>query len=170
MRNNKLKLKKAFTLIETLVAVTILSAAVAGPMALSIKSIGSASVSQDQLVAFYLGQEVMEYVRNIRDTNLINSSNDWTNGLGACKGVAGCYIDVKNNTVTDCGTGCPKLKFDGQNYNYASGNDTIFTRTVKIDDTVGVGGDEAKVSISIKWTGKYGGKTMNLEDNVFNWR
>ena len=173
MRNNKLKLKKAFTLIETLVAVTILSAAVAGPMALSIKSIGSASVSQDQLVAFYLGQEVMEYVRNIRDTNLINSSNDWTNGLGACKGGAGCYIDVKNNTVTVCGTNCPKLDFNGVNYTYKSGGadgNSIFTRTIKIDDTVGVGGDEAKVSISIKWTGKYGGKTMNLEDNIFNWR
>src|SRR3989338_10664612 len=80
MRNNKLKLKKAFTLIETLVAVTILSAAVAGPMALSIKSIGSAAVSQDQLVAFYLGQEVMEYVRNVRDTNLIGGNN-WLKGL-----------------------------------------------------------------------------------------
>ena len=44
-------------LIETLVAVTILSAAVVGPMVLSIKNIGTASVSQDQLVAFYLGQE-----------------------------------------------------------------------------------------------------------------
>lgn len=163
-----------FTLIETLVAVTILSAAVAGPMVLSIKSIGSASVSQDQLVAFYLGQEVMEYVRNVRDTNLINSSSDWLNGLSACKGASdsvGCYIDVKNNTIADCGASdCPKLKFDGQNYNYASGDNSAFTRTVKIDNSIRADGDEAKVSVALKWTGKYGEKTMNLQDNIFNWR
>jgi prepilin-type N-terminal cleavage/methylation domain-containing protein len=98
--------KRGFTLIETLVAVTILSAAVAGPMVLSIKSIGSASVSQDQLVAFYLGQEVVEYVRNVRDTNLIKS-NGWLDRLSDCKGAngsAGCYIDVINDSITDCGT------------------------------------------------------------------
>ena len=59
MKKNGLKFKKAFTLIETLVAITILSAAVAGPMALSIKNIGIAAVSKDQLVAFYLGQVVI---------------------------------------------------------------------------------------------------------------
>ena len=92
-------------MIETLVAVTILSAAVAGPMVLSIKNIGTASVSQDQLVAFYLGQEVFEYARNVRDTNILKESADWLDGLGNCKisGSAGCYIDVKNNTVNDCG-------------------------------------------------------------------
>lgn len=168
--------KHGFTLIETLVAVTILSAAVAGPMVLSIKNIGTASISQDQLVAFYLGQEVIEYVRNVRDTNLINGSNNWLNGLDNCKGASGsvgCYIDVIKNpvTVADCGTiACPKLKFDGTNYNYASGDNTVFTRTVKIDESIRADGDEAKISIALKWTGKYGEKTMNLQDNIFNWR
>src|SRR3989344_1122959 len=174
MKKNELKFKKGFTLIETLVAITILSAAVAGPMVLAIKNVGTASVSQDQLVAFYLGQEVFEYARNVRDTNILKESADWLGGLENCKasGSAGCYADVKNNTVKNCGTvSCSnKLKFDGQNYNYANGEETPFIRTVKIEDTVGVGGDEAKISVSVKWTGKYGEKTMNLQDNIFNWR
>lgn len=175
MKNNKFKI--GFTLIETLVAVTILSAAVTGPMVLATKNISLASISQDQLVAFYLGQEVMEYVRNVRDTNLING-NDWLIGLENCmtSGSVGCYIDVIKNpvTVTDCGTkDCPKLDFYGDNYTYksdgADGN-TVFTRTVKIDKSIRADGDEAKINVSIKWTGKYGAKTMTLEANIFNWR
>ena len=165
---------KSFTLIETLVAVAILSAAVAGPLVLSIKNIGSASVSQDQLAAFYLVQEVMEYVRNVRDTNLINASGDWLDGLSACKGEGsvGCYIDVENNTVVDCGaSNCPKLKFDGQNYNYQNiseeNNETVFTRTVKIIQPMV---DEAQIDVKVEWTGKYGSKIMTLQDNIFNWR
>ena len=192
MRNNKLKLKKGFTptpvfakkklvwgftLIETLVAITILSAAVAGPMVLAIKNVGTASVSQDQLVAFYLGQEVFEYARNVKDTNIL-SENGWLDGLkNDCKETTdsvGCYIDVIKSLVTEtveiCGKNCPKLKFNGQNYNYASGEETIFIRTVKIENPVGTNSDEAKVNVSIKWTGKYGEKIMNLQDNIYNWR
>lgn len=176
MKKHKLKFKTGFTLIETLVAITILSAAVAGPMVLSIRNIGTAAVSQDQLVAFYLGQEVIEYIRNVRDTNLISESAGWLEGLDNCKvsGSAGCYIDVikKPVAVTDCGAvACSnKLKFDGTNYGYASGQETVFARSVKIENPVGGNGDEAKVIVSVKWTGKYGEKTMNLQDNIFNWR
>jgi len=173
----KKKLVWGFTLIETLVAVTILSAAVAGPMVLSIKNIGIAAVSKDQLVAFYLGQEVIEYVRNVRDTNILSESSDWLDGVKKCvpaEGIsAGCYIDTGKKEVNSCeASGCVnKLKFDGQNYNYnTNGKETAFIRTVKIDDTAGIGGDEAKVNISVKWTGKYGEKIVNLQDNIFNWR
>ena len=161
-----------FTLIETLVAVTILSAAIAGPMALSIKNIGTASVSKDQLVAFYLGQEAIEYVRNVRDTNIL-SENGWLDGLGDClpSSPNGCYIDVINNAITACEVdGCSNLKFDGQNYNYASDDNSAFIRTVKIDNLIRADGDEAKIDVAVSWTGKYGQKTMNLQDNIFNWR
>ena len=47
---------------------------------------------------------------------------------------------------------------------------TPFIRTVKIDNSIRADGDEAKISVSVKWTGKYGAKTMNLQDNVLNWR
>src|SRR3989338_854427 len=173
MKKEKLNFKKAFTLVETLVAVTILSIAVVGPMFSSAKNIKLASFSQNQLVAFYLGQEAIEYVRNVRDTNLISPSGDWLNGVTVCKEATGCYIDVKNNTVTVCGTSCPKLDFNGVNYTYKSGGadgNSIFTRTVKIDGTVRVGGDEAKISVFVNWKDKDIPKTMNLQDNIFNWR
>ena len=173
MKKEKLNFKKAFTLVETLVAVTILSIAVVGPMFSSAQNIKLASFSQNQLVAFYLGQEAIEYVRNVRDTNLISPSGDWLNGVTVCKEATGCYIDVKNNTVTVCGTSCPKLDFNGVNYTYKSGGadgNSIFTRTVKIDNAVRVDGDEAKISVFVNWKDKDIPKTMNLQDNIFNWR
>ena len=42
MKNNILKFKIGFTLIETLVAISILTAAIAGPLVMSIKNIGTA--------------------------------------------------------------------------------------------------------------------------------
>ena len=190
MQNNKLKFKKAFTptpvfakkklvwgftLIETLVAITILSAAVAGPMVLSIKNIGTASVSQDQLVAFYLGQEVIEYVRNVRDTNILNESSGWLDGLDSCKisvSSNGCYMDVAVGSICKVDE-ClyKKLKFDIGNklYSYSQSNEG-FIRAVKIENPVGTNSEEAKISVSVKWTGKYGEKTMNLQDNIYNWR
>ena len=144
-------------------------------MVLSIKSIGSAAVSQDQLVAFYLGQEAVEYVRNVRDTNIL-SENSWLDGLGDClpSSPNGCYIDVINNAITACGTltGCPKLDFNEANYAYKpDGEDgnTVFIRTVKIDNLIRADGDEAKIDVAVSWTGKYGQKTMNLQNNIFNW-
>lgn len=177
------KLKIGFTLIETLVAISILTAAVAGPLVMSIKNIGTANTSQDQLVAFYLGQEVIEYVRNVRDTNLMrknldDAGFDWLSGLGDCKGAGdsvGCYIDVIKNqtTVFDCGIrACPKLKFDGTNYNYTQGPESSFTRTVKITNPVDGNADEAQVDVTMTWKSKYGNKTktMHLQDHIFNWR
>ena len=172
--------RDGFTLVETLVAIAILSAAIAGPLVLSIKNIGTANTSQDQLVAFYLGQEVIEYVRNVRDTNLIGKDlNDvsfyWLEELDGCIN-KDCYIDVVKTGDNICEvSSClnTKLNFDDneKNYKYSSGNDG-FTRTVKITNPVGVNADEAQVDITMTWKSRYGKKTkeMKLQDHIFNWR
>lgn len=175
------KLKTGFTLIETLVAISILTAAIAGPLVMSIKNIGTANTSQDQLVAFYLGQEVIEYVRNVRDTNLIgkdldDTGFDWLKGLrGYCVNKT-CQINVvsgDNNICTintsNC-TGGLKL-VNGYYVPVASG--ASFTRTVKITNPVDDNVDEAQVDVEMKWKSKYGKdkqKTMKLQDHIFNWR
>lgn len=177
MKNNILKFKIGFTLIETLVAISILTAAIAGPLVMSIKNIGTASVSQDQLVAFYLGQEVIEYVRNVRDTNLIgkvldDDSFDWLAGLRDCDD-KDCSIDVFTSEITTCSGPCDKLKIETGKYGH-TGTDTSFTRTVRITNPVSVGGnmDEAQVDITMTWKSKYGTKlkTVKLQDHIFNWR
>lgn len=178
MKNNILKSNFGFTLIETLVAISILTAAIAGPLVMSIKNIGTANTSQDQLIAFYLGQEVIEYVRNIRDTNLIGKNLDWLDGLGACVsngGSVSCKIEVASyfDNVAACQSVCPPLKFSDGIYGYLSGGDSSFTRTVQIINPVDGNADEAQVDVTMTWKSKYGkvkSKTMKLQDHIFNWR
>lgn len=56
-----------FTLVETMVAITILTLSIAGPLTTASRAIVAAEVSRDQLTASYLAQEGLEYMRSVRD-------------------------------------------------------------------------------------------------------
>jgi Tfp pilus assembly protein PilV len=62
-----------FTIIETLVAITILMISIAGPLTIAQKGLSAAINSRDQVIASYLGQDLMEYIKNIRDINIVNN-------------------------------------------------------------------------------------------------
>lgn len=66
MTNPKIS-TRGFTLIETLVAIAILAIAVAGPLVAASRALVAAQLSRDQLVASYLAQEGIEYLRYFRD-------------------------------------------------------------------------------------------------------
>ncbi len=168
LRNNK-----GFTLLETLVAITILTMATLGPMQLASRMVASARVAQNRIVAFYLAQEGIEYSRNTRDNNFLNSSNGWLDGLDACFGANGCIIDVPNASIVACDTECPDIKYDdssGYYYNYIKGVPTMFKRVVKITPNVGGNPDEANVKSVVSWKDNTGKKSVVLEEDIFNWR
>lgn len=103
-----------FTLIETLIAVTILTLSVAGPLYSASRAIVAAQTARDQLTASYLAQEGIEYVRAMRDHEYLSayrsnsataSTVGWNNFLtgvmptnqGAmtqCRGATTCSLDV----------------------------------------------------------------------------
>lgn len=178
--NNRIKglRRQGFTLLETIVAIAILSLAIMGPLELAVRSIGMAGVSRNQIVAFYLAQDAMEYVKNVRDTNFLTLGANWLDGLDKCRGVSSCYVDVTADpdvSVNACaGAGnCPILKYDNSNHRYdydIDSENTIFTRTVKITDPIGINPDEAKVQVTVSWKEKTGQKGFTIEDNIFNWK
>ncbi len=162
-----------FTLLETLVAITILTMATLGPMQLASRMIASARVSQNRIVAFYLAQEGIEYARNTRDNNFLNPPNGWLDGLDVCFGSDGCVIDVPNASMVACAGECPDIKYDATNgyyYNYIKGVPTIFKRVVKIIPNVGGNSDEANVRSIVSWKDNIGEKKVVLEEDIFNWR
>ena len=55
----KQKIARGFTLIETLIAVLILTTAIAGPLTIASKGLTATLVAKDQISAFYLAQDAV---------------------------------------------------------------------------------------------------------------
>lgn len=66
-------MKKGFTLIETLVAITILIVGVLGPLTIAVRGISDGFFARNQIAANYLAQEAVEVIFNKRQTNCLYS-------------------------------------------------------------------------------------------------
>lgn len=83
---------RGFTLVETLVAIAILMIAIAGPLVVASKGLTSSLTARDQMIAAYLVQESMEYIKNTRDNNMIYDT-DQDNYPGWLNHLSGCVVD-----------------------------------------------------------------------------
>lgn len=63
--------QSGFSLVETLVAITILLIVISGPLAISTSTARSTSFSSEQVEAFFLAQEGAELAQKIRDDLLL---------------------------------------------------------------------------------------------------
>lgn len=181
------KIKKGFTLIETMVAVLILAAAIAGPLTIASKGLSTALVAKDQTTAYYLAQDAVEYIRFARDTNRLHTGWDWlvadggsntSTNLSNCVSAGGCYLDSLTNNPqvpVACGSGaCPVMNYDATNhyFNYNTLNPVyLFTRTITITTPVGTNAAEAAVTVTVTWSDLPGSvHTITVRENLFNWQ
>ncbi|MES2213565.1 MAG: prepilin-type N-terminal cleavage/methylation domain-containing protein [Patescibacteria group bacterium] len=74
------KNSKGFTLVETMVAIAILSVSITATFTAAQKGLQSSSYAKDQITAFYLIQDAMEYIENVRDINRIQSIASLSSG------------------------------------------------------------------------------------------
>lgn len=162
---------RGFSLLETIVAISILTLALLGPLALAAFALRSASLSENEVIAFNLAEEGMEFVINKRDSNIFAGAGNWLEGLANCQSANGCFVDVTNNSVRTCSANCPFLKRNTSSglYNYVSGSDTIFRRKVTLE-SVSSNSDERKVKVSVSWAERFGNRSFTLEHNIFKKR
>lgn len=170
---------RGFSLIETIVGIAILLIGITPPLLLVYRTLQATEIARDQVIATYLAEEGMEYVRFVRDTNVLHG-NAWLNKLNVCSNGTPCDInDIMNNPISgpspvkNCsGDPCSALEFDTATGRYvSSGGDyeTIFHRSITIDDTT-YGPDEADVIVDVNWQPRIGSaKTTTLKEHLFNW-
>ena len=179
---------RAFTLIETLVAITILMMAIVGPYYAVQQAVNASYTARDQLIATSLAQEGVEFVHSIRDNNyIVNSalgcqpngcrswlaSVDGTSGSTAsyanCFTANGCMVDPTQNTVNACAaSGCTPL-YLSNTYIYnqaASGAATRFTRKVTLQS---VSATEVAVTVKVTWITEHTSYTVTVTEHLNNW-
>jgi prepilin-type N-terminal cleavage/methylation domain-containing protein len=165
---------RAFTLIETLVAITVLVVAVSTPVSLAAQSLFAAFYAKDQTTAFYLAQEGVEMIKNTRDHNLLvllrdNGVGNWLDGIALNTDL---YVDTPHNQIYTSGTcpqSCPALAYDGVFYNHANGVLSRFARTVRVtQDTADA--NEALVTSTVTWkTGSFKERSFSVSERIYNW-
>ena len=180
LNKNKFKylypnMTKGFTLAEVIVAIFILTVGIIGVSALITSTISSAIHSSNKLVAAYLAQEGIEIIRNIRDTNWIQQSTNWDEGLTICS--AGCEADynistAEDPTLTSYGSG-RFLYIDGTNrfYRYIdipgpSDAVTKFKRKITITS---IDVDTLNVSAFVSWEEKGIPYTVTAKEYLYDW-
>ena len=185
---------KGFTLIETMVAISILTVAVVAPMSLAMQSLSTAYYARDQITAFHLAQEAIESVRHLRDGRIlemvlipINPDDPIPNLFGTIPTDKSFVIDTLNDTtrsdetmsgLSTCYNGTfPPLKIiagssfysHGSNPCVLAGNESFsgFTRTVYVTT---VTANELHIKSTVSWrTGHIKTRTFTISDNLYRW-
>ncbi len=188
--------RRGFSIVETIVAIAILSVAIVAPLTLAQRGLNSSIYAKDQVTAFYLAQEAIEYARNVRDGNNLagfSQSVSWLSSLELCTADVNpnqkCGIDVNAGQIIDCAAGLNycQLVFSGGSSGTGIYGDfgtrqnggalpspwqsTIFTRTLTIAP-VAVSGDAngaADLLAEVSWRTGSIQKSVVINEKIFNW-
>lgn len=174
---------RGFTLVEALVAISILLVAVTATFAVVQSGLSSTIAVKDRITAFFLAQEALEAVRNAKDTNLLAQYNTgdpndpyWLEGI--ISNVYSCggnpipvnidYSSGGNPQFILCGASCEPLRNSNGLLTHGGGVGSRFTRTITVQEICGGASNqkEAKVTVEVEWPGS---NSLRVSDNITNW-
>jgi type II secretory pathway pseudopilin PulG len=196
MKKNIFKKQYGFSLIETLIAVSILMIAIAGPLSLVQAGLFSSIHQRNQIVATYLAQEAVEFIKNLRDTNSYTQFNppskNWLAGpdgvtllTTTCSDSIGCYVDPHGKLggafVQIATPSSPKVLYQNNTdegvfmyYSYDNGGTaTSYKRTVKLAEVSGNTENgqvnEVAVTVIIEWMDNLVPRSYVVHENIYNY-
>jgi len=159
---------KGFTLLEVMLAITVLTVAVAGSFALIQQTLIAASLNKSKITAYYLAQEGIELARNIRDSNWLEQRDP--------------FVEISWREDLDVGfwqadythTGLVSLYGDGQYlnidddgfYGYSGDTPTPFKRKITVAN---LGDDALEVSVDVEWSERGRDHKVTVVEHLYNW-
>lgn len=195
--NNKMKFlflkknidqtQKGFTLLEVLIAITILIFAITATFTAAQSGLQSSIESKEQVIAYYMAQEAVEFIRNVRDTNSL-AGVTWLTGVAdqagdPCYPGKACSVDVIANKLSSCPSGpgsCANLVQDsssssstygmyGDAYNGhpVSWTSVNFKREIRV---VVVNSNEIQVTVDVTWNRGSFSRVFTVHESIFNWQ
>lgn len=182
------KFSLGFTLVETLVAISILLVAVVAPLVLIAGNISAIFSVKDKITALYLAEDAIDYIKYRIDTNYnkfdVDNSTFWLDGIPCTEDNGRCEIDSFNDplVINTCagivtgisgGTGgCVPLQIDPSTgaYGYNPGwLNSKFYRTIRIKDESSDTNDQ-KIYSQVFWQDHGVDKQITVAEHVFHWR
>lgn len=166
-----------FTLLETIVALTLVVSAIVGPFALASRGVFAAKFSRSKLVALNLAQEGIEIVRAMRENNILAGAADWRGLTGPC--ASGCtrlqdgsyqpdVYTAANGSTPPVSSGSALLFEESAGlYSQAAGSPTPFTRVVDISTPAPA---QMRIVSTVTWTESNIPRQARLEEVLYDWQ
>ena len=158
------KKSPAFTLVEIIVILFIISVGLIGVLSLVIQNIQSQVINKNSIVAYQLAQEGIELTRKTRDTNWINA-NSWNQGLAD----GDYFMDYLDETPQALVSGSSAQLYKDNNDYYvheAGGVLTNFSRTIKLTS---VSANSMSVLVNVSWSNRNKNFDYSLETRLYDW-
>ncbi|NCN52320.1 hypothetical protein GW943_00720 [Candidatus Parcubacteria bacterium] len=146
-----------FSLVETLVAISILLLVIIVPLRIASQSILSSAFSRQEMTAVFLAEESTEAIVRLRDNDALDggSTTSWYSSLPAtCKTSTGCSYNVSTGSFVSCSptTSCDLYaSTSGSSYytHTSNGTTAVYNRkTVVTESPTG----EYNVTSTVSWT------------------
>ena len=167
--------QKGQSLIETMVAISVIIIGLFSVFALASFSLSSQGASKTQIIATNLAREGIEVVRNVRDSNWLAIDvgvllpSDWWKGID--EGYWRAELKIENRTwqlVSGGGENFYRITLDPSSryLHWLTGENTIFYRKIYIDR---IGNNQIKVQSIVDWVERGRSHNITLEDRLYNW-
>lgn len=159
-------MRKTFTLIETLVAISICLSVIGFIVSSLSRYLSAHQTINNQLIASYLAQEAIEKIRSLRDTNWLRN-RPWNFGIQ--EAISTCF-DYRSTNFPGCNFDCSPLKLSTSGFYICSTDSNLtptpFTRTISVKLNQN---NEMTISVRVSWQERTGQRQIEVLEKLYNW-
>ncbi len=161
--------KSAFSLIEIIVVLFIISIGLIGILSLIVQNIQAQDYNKNNLIATQLSQEGVELIRVIRDSNWLKG-NDFHFGLAETAGIIYSYCFAHNDeSLLPSEDPCMlNLNEDGFYVHESTAVSSGFSRLITAE--LIEEGSAIRVISTVSWSSRVGQSSYSTEALLYNWR